>query len=73
MRNLTRSILKITLLSIIIIFIQSCADTDGACYITNTGSKYHKGGCRYLHSSAISIDCDVARMEGYGACSVCKP
>lgn len=40
-------------------------------YITNTGSKYHRYGCRYLHSSCIPIDLSSARSYGYGACSVC--
>lgn len=73
MKKITQTILKISLLSMIIIFIQSCAETDGACYITATYLKYHKVGCRYLHSSKIFIDCDSARYEGYAPCSVCRP
>lgn len=40
-------------------------------YITNTGSKYHRYGCRYLHSSCISISLSNAQNYGYSACSVC--
>lgn len=40
-------------------------------YITKTGSKYHRGGCRYLSRSAIPISLTDARARGYGACSVC--
>lgn len=69
----TRTILKIILLNIIVLFIQSCAEYDSGCYVTATGDKYHKGGCKYLHSSKIAIGCDEARYEGYSPCSVCKP
>lgn len=40
-------------------------------YITNTGSKYHRAGCRYLHSSSRAITLNEARNYGYTACSVC--
>lgn len=40
-------------------------------YITNTGGKYHRSGCRYLHSSRIPISLDNAKSSGYDACSVC--
>ena len=33
-------------------------------YITRTGSKYHRGGCRYLSKSCIPISLDAARA-GY--------
>lgn len=42
-------------------------------YITKTGSKYHRAGCRYLRSSKIAIDVDDAIAQGYDACSVCNP
>ena len=42
-------------------------------YITNTGTKYHKSGCRYLSQSKIAISKKDAIAQGYGACSVCKP
>jgi micrococcal nuclease len=46
--------------------------TDAAqYYITKTGEKYHRGGCRYLARSAIPISLDDALARGYGACSVC--
>ncbi len=40
-------------------------------YVTNTGGKYHRYGCRYLHSSCIPISLANAQNSGYGACSVC--
>ena len=42
-------------------------------YITNTGEKYHSGGCRYLKKSKIPISRSDALAQGYGACSVCNP
>lgn len=40
-------------------------------YITDTGSKYHRAGCRYLSSSSHSISLSSAKQQGYTACSVC--
>ena len=42
-------------------------------YVTKTGSKFHKGNCRYLHSSKITISLSDAKAKGYTACKVCKP
>lgn len=42
-------------------------------YITNTGKKYHKKGCRYLRMSSIAIKKSSALSEGYTACKVCNP
>jgi len=42
-------------------------------YITKTGSKYHRQGCRYLRYSAIPVKRSEAIAKGYGPCSVCKP
>lgn len=40
-------------------------------YVTRTGEKYHRAGCRHLARSQIPIALkDVGR---YGPCSVCKP
>ena len=47
--------------------------TADIVYITNTGSKYHRSGCRYLSESKIGIERAKAIREGYTACSVCKP
>lgn len=46
---------------------------DTTVYITKTGSKYHKAGCRYLDQSAIPIKLRDAVARGYTPCSVCKP
>ena len=42
-------------------------------YITETGSKYHRDGCRYLSQSKIEITLSDALASGYTPCSVCKP
>ena len=40
-------------------------------YITNTVTKYHRYGCRYLKDSCNSISISDAISRGYSACSVC--
>lgn len=44
-----------------------------AVYVTDSGSKYHASGCRYLSESKIEISLDKAKAQGYTACSVCNP
>lgn len=41
-------------------------------YITKTGSKYHRDGCRYLSKSQIPIPLSQAKLS-YSPCSVCNP
>jgi len=41
-------------------------------YVTRTGSKYHKAGCRYLSKSAIPMKLKEAAAR-YGPCGVCNP
>jgi competence protein ComEC len=42
-------------------------------YVTKTGAKYHKDGCKHLSKSKIPIDLDEAIASGYTPCSVCNP
>jgi hypothetical protein len=42
-------------------------------YVTRTGSKYHRSGCRSLRQSKIKKTLKWARSHGYGACKVCRP
>ncbi len=42
-------------------------------YITKTGSKYHRAGCKYLKKSSIPITLKEAKKKGYAPCSVCNP
>lgn len=46
---------------------------DTTVYITKSGEKYHKAGCRYLSKSQIKTTKKEAIKNGYGACKVCKP
>ena len=41
-------------------------------YVTRTGEKYHRDGCRYLARSRRPIGLPEAAAT-YGACSVCRP
>lgn len=41
-------------------------------HITNTGSKYHRAGCRYLKSN-IKVTLSEARNKGLSPCKVCSP
>lgn len=40
-------------------------------YITDSGYKYHRLGCRYLKESRISVSLSWAKANGYTACGVC--
>ncbi len=48
-------------------------DIEDVVYITDTGTKYHAEGCRYLSKSCREIDRQKAEDEGYTPCSVCNP
>lgn len=49
----------------------SSGDQSETVYVTDTGSKYHSAGCRYLKKSQIPISLSEAKRQGYTACSVC--
>lgn len=40
-------------------------------YVTASGKKYHRAGCRYLRKSATSLSLDAARAKGTTPCSRC--
>lgn len=42
-------------------------------YVTNTGEKYHRDGCRHLRRSRNPMTLTEARRRGYEACKVCRP
>ena len=48
-------------------------DGGGTVYITDSGSKYHREGCRHLTKSKIAIALSDAVARGYTPCKVCKP
>jgi hypothetical protein len=41
-------------------------------YVTKTGRKYHRDGCRSLRSSSIAILLEEAK-KSYEPCTVCSP
>ena len=49
----------------------SSDDQSETVYVTDTGSKYHSVGCRYLKKSQIPMSLSEAKRQGYTACSVC--
>jgi hypothetical protein len=42
-------------------------------YVTRTGKRYHRDGCRYLASSRIAMSLKDAEAKGYTPCKVCHP
>jgi len=52
---------------------QERAPPEIIVYITKTGKKYHRLGCRYLRKSCIPISLAEAKRRGYTPCKVCKP
>jgi len=52
---------------------QNNSQDDPTVYITKTGEKYHRLGCRYLSQSCIPIKLSDAIAQGYTPCSVCNP
>jgi hypothetical protein len=42
-------------------------------YITRTGARYHRAGCRHLSRSAFPITRAEAEAQGYTPCRVCHP
>ena len=47
-------------------------EEETTVYVTRTGKKYHRAGCRYLSRSMIPISLEDAQA-GYDPCSVCDP
>jgi hypothetical protein len=42
-------------------------------YVTRTGTKYHRAGCRSLAHSSIQITLADAKSRGYTPCKLCHP
>lgn len=49
--------------------IEPIKNIDGVVYVTKTGKKYHRKGCRYLKSVYRSYSLKEAEAKGYEACS----
>ena len=46
--------------------------TQTIVYVTNTGSKYHRAGCRHLSDSKIEMTLEQAK-KNYEPCGTCHP
>jgi hypothetical protein len=42
-------------------------------YVTKTGKRYHKSGCRFLSNSKIQMTREEAEKKSYTPCKTCKP
>ena len=42
-------------------------------YVTDTGAKYHRPGCRHLRRSRHALSLSEAKRRGYEPCKVCRP
>ncbi|MYB19547.1 MAG: thermonuclease family protein [Holophagales bacterium] len=51
---------------------RSSTGGSGTVYVTRTGRKYHREGCRFLSKSKIPMKRNEA-VERYEPCGVCKP
>ena len=49
------------------------ATKNETVFITRTGKKFHRDGCRSLNQSRIPIKRSDAISKGYQACKVCRP
>jgi Micrococcal nuclease (thermonuclease) homologs len=45
----------------------------GTVYLTATGKKYHRAGCRYLSGGGTAATVKEATGRGLTPCKVCKP
>ena len=69
--------MKKRLIALLLVVVMLCtllpigALADQMVYITDTGSKYHEYGCRYLSESGYAVTLDYAVRCGYKPCSVC--
>ena len=50
----------------------AAASPDEVVYVTRTGTKYHRAGCRHLARSQIPMALKDA-VKQFGPCSVCQP
>ncbi|WP_279146695.1 MULTISPECIES: ComEC/Rec2 family competence protein [Clostridium] len=51
----------------------SNSQKEETVYITNSGKKYHRTGCKYLNKSCTEIKKSDAVKRGYTPCSKCNP
>jgi hypothetical protein len=46
---------------------------DPVVFVTRTGERYHRGGCRYLRASCSPLRLGEAKATGYTPCLRCRP
>lgn len=46
---------------------------EATVYVTRTGKRYHRDGCRYLSHSRMPMSLSDAKKSGYTPCQVCHP
>ena len=46
-------------------------ENESFCYVTSSGTKYHKDGCSYLKKSKTQMTVSEAESGGYSPCSRC--
>ena len=49
------------------------SESEGEVYVTRTGKKYHREGCRSLSRSKIPISLAEAKERNFGPCGRCNP
>lgn len=49
------------------------AQNSSVCYVTSSGTKYHRDGCSYLKKSKTKMTVQEAKDCGYSPCSRCYP
>lgn len=59
-------------LGLVLLSCATATSIDTTVYVTRTGAKYHRDGCRYLRQSKIAKPLTEAKKR-YDPCSVCKP
>lgn len=50
---------------------KSESDNSSVCYVTASGTKYHRNGCSYLKKSKTKMTVQEAKDCGYSPCSRC--
>lgn len=50
---------------------KSESDNSSVCYVTASGTKYHRNGCSYLKKSKTKVTVQEAKDCGYSPCSRC--
>lgn len=53
--------------------LRTTTSATAAVYVTRTGKKFHRDGCRYLSFSQVASSRDAAEKRGLTPCSVCRP